>query len=104
MRSEGRRFVKGQVANPRGRPRKDASIAEHFRFRLRQPMSDEDRQAAITALADTAVTQALGGDVAWAKLLLDRAFGAVPQVIHGDPTQPVRFVFSWGDPHDDDHD
>jgi hypothetical protein len=88
-------FPKGQSGNPRGRPKKDASITDWIRYRLRQPVSDEDKRSGIQALADTALAQALGGDVAWAKLALDRGFGAVAQPITGADGGPI--LLQWAE-------
>lgn len=55
------RFAKGKSGNPRGRPR-DATHAQ-FRARVR---------AALPDVLDTLVRAALAGDMAAARLLLDR--------------------------------
>lgn len=74
-------FVKGQSGNPGGRQRPkrreviDAMIAELNTKAPDQVMKNARR------LAATAVSEAIGGDVGWAKLVME--------YVYGKPVQPV---------------
>jgi hypothetical protein len=64
----GRPFVKGQVANPKGRPRGIPDRRTKYR-ELIEPH--------LPALVDKCVTMALGGDVQALRLCLERVFPAM---------------------------
>lgn len=88
-------FQPGQSGNPRGRPRKGAHITDFLRWGAAQAVSDEDRRTRAEAVALKALEQAMAGDPAFARLVLDRLDGPVAQKqeISGPDGGPV--VLSW---------
>jgi endonuclease III len=76
----GRPFVKGQSGNPNGRPKRreviDAMLAE-----LKRKPHGQAKTTNAELLAQTAVGQAISGDVTWAKLVME--------YVYGKPVQPV---------------
>lgn len=84
-----RKFVKGQVANPNGRPPK------MFEGALRRALSIEDPKSKTIALhriAAALVREAESGNVQAIKEIAERVDGKLPQPqqISGDPENPLQ--------------
>lgn len=88
----GRQWEKGQSGNPKGSPKKPASITMHLREELAklgksgktkaQEIAEGMVKAAISPVAATGSAKVLGE-------VLDRTEGKVTQPIGGDPDQPI---------------
>lgn len=76
-------FVKGQSGNSRGRPKRGSTLTDFLRFSLAQPISEADRRTRAEQWAETFVRQALEGDTAASKAILDRLDGPVRTEISG---------------------
>jgi len=95
------RFAPGRSGNPGGRP-KFAAVSRALRRVLAGPASvlddvePEPGATAADALANALVLQALRGDVAAARLVLDRAEGRVPESVRVDASgsQSLRIVLA----------
>jgi hypothetical protein len=92
----GRPFLKGQSGNPRGRPKRGASLSEHLRHQLQQVVGEDGRTTRAEALAATLVRLACDGDVQAAKLVLSYTDGlpvqALPRVEPPDDGRPLAFT------------
>ncbi|MGY4295132.1 hypothetical protein ACVWXN_003227 [Bradyrhizobium sp. i1.4.4] len=99
-------FKKGKSGNPEGRPKGSHSLDTRVR---RIFEGDEELPPAIAKVIKRAVgadkkplqatiivgrLQALQGDDKWAKLLWERGFGKVPDIVAGDHEQPVAQTFT----------
>ena len=94
------RWKPGESGNPNGRP-KGRSITAHLRDALAD--LDAEGQEAAQAIARVLVTLAAGGDVAAAKVVLERTEGRVAQPIeHGGNVALCQTVFFIPDNGRDD--
>ena len=69
-------FTKGKSGNPKGRPRRGASLAEELRRLLTH--KTEDGVPGRRALAAALIKEALGGNIVAIKEVYDRLDGKVP--------------------------
>lgn len=73
----------GQSGNPLGRPKKDRAFAQLVQDYL-EAEDPETKELRAHSLIASLYTQALGGNTAAAKELLDRGYGKAPQYIEFD--------------------
>jgi hypothetical protein len=78
MPGQGRRFQKGEVHNPRGRPRTGTSVAEYVR-----KLSGDDGRAYVDKLHALAVGEHdnFSARLSAINILLDRGWGRPPQAV-----------------------
>jgi hypothetical protein len=82
----GKGFVPGRSGNPGGRPKGGVDV---------QALARQHTPAAIQALV--AALASPRERVAAAQVLLDRAWGRVPQAVVGDAGRPLLVDFRWSD-------
>lgn len=79
----GRRFERGQVANPDGRNAFGVKVSAILKRRLSETLAD-DNQTIAEAVAEKLITMALGGDLNALRELIDRTEGRTPQTVDMD--------------------
>lgn len=83
---DGKKFVKGQSGNPKGKPKDLPDL----RILLGNVLGDEkDGKSAAEAILMALRNKAVKGDVRAAELLLDRAYGKASQPIETPSTLTV---------------
>ena len=86
----GRPFVKGQVANPGGRP-KTKMVTEAIRSAMLKASRDGERQR-VEEFGEMIVTKALEGDAQFAKLAAQYLDGMPTQQVAATVDQTIRVI------------
>lgn len=92
---KGKKFQKGQVANPNGRPRNEASITNIQREMLSEPCPYASGKTWAQWLARRGMELA-GENAVYYRELLDRLEGKVTQPLEGQITTDVIFTIGKG--------
>ncbi|MFW6105166.1 MAG: hypothetical protein ACOC7P_01130 [Chloroflexota bacterium] len=82
------KFKKGEVSNPKGRPRKELCITSILREKLNEPCDKDPSKTWAEWLALRALELA-GENPTYYKELLDRVEGKVTQPIGSAPDMPI---------------
>lgn len=84
-------YKRGQCGNPRGRPKKEASLTETLREYLGklEVEYNGERISGTKAIALKVVQLALGGDVACLKYIWDRVDGPIQPVVQAEADQVI---------------
>jgi Family of unknown function (DUF5681) len=98
------RWVKGQSGNRRGRPRRGAAVAEYLRHELKRITGEDNKSTRAEELARVLIDLAIGGDVAAAKLIIDRVDGAVAQPLQLTGVGGGPLVIKWQTQDDEPYD
>ena len=80
----GRKFERGQAANPDGRNAFGVKVSAILKRRLSETLPDMDNQTIAEAVAEKLITMALAGDLNALKELIDRTEGRTPQTVDMD--------------------
>jgi len=78
------RWRPGHSGNPRGRPRRGESLAEHLRRVLAETVEVEggDRKTRARLVAEALVAKAIEGNVPACRLIFERVEGKAPKCAH----------------------